>query len=158
MIDISNLILVYVQQKSNELVLINIEIILTQTHEGHNQRVLLLNLIDQNNLRSSFPKRTEDDGRGDGDEEKNIEENKTNEETIYPKRCAYRNHLIVRIGVVRRHHVHDEYCFIQLFVVIRIWVFSCIFGQHDYLIRNYGETHYHNCIEENVNEKILVCG
>lgn len=49
-INVPDFVLVHKQQESNQLVLGDVQVVLAQANKTHNQRMLLLYLVDQQNL------------------------------------------------------------------------------------------------------------
>lgn len=49
-VNVPDFVLVHKQQESNQLVLGNVQIVLAQANKTHNQRMLLLYLVDQQDL------------------------------------------------------------------------------------------------------------
>ena len=99
-VDVSDFVPVDIQQKRDKFLCCDVEIILPQRHEGHDERMLLLDLIEQNSFGASFSVRVEEDGGRDSGEEKDIKDNEQDEESIDPGGLVDSHHLIVRVVIV----------------------------------------------------------
>lgn len=148
MVHIPDLILVDVDEEANELINTNIEIVLAQGDKGHEQRVLLLDLVNQHNLGPGFPEGVEHQGGGYGSKEEYVQDNERDEEHIIPVVSTNSHQLVIGVRVVGRQGVHYEDCLIQLPVVTRKLVHFCFPGQLDYLVGNYCEENDYSCVEK----------
>ena len=62
--------------------------------------MLLLYLIDQDNFRSCFSERVEQNSRWNGDKQEHIQKNEQNEEPINPKGILDGQELVIGIGII----------------------------------------------------------
>lgn len=62
--------------------------------------MLLLDLIDKDYFRASFPEGGKHNGGWDCDEEKDVEEDKNDEKSVNPQRCPDGDNLIIRVGII----------------------------------------------------------
>ena len=97
--------------------------VLGESHEGEDERLLLSDLVDQDQLTSGLSELVVDERTRDGGEDEQVHEDEDDEEDVVGLVVLDCQDLVVWVEVVGGNHVDVEYHFSQVSVVVLVTIY-----------------------------------